>query len=83
MLYDLAAPWWMPLNDAAQQWVFGERGGSVDTVIVDGKVVVENGRALTIDEKAVLNAAKIDPAQCAQPQCGRAGAIARGCRRAE
>jgi len=58
VLYDLAAPWWVPLNDAAQQWVFGERGGSVDTVIVDGKVVVENGRAHTIDEKAVLNAAK-------------------------
>jgi cytosine/adenosine deaminase-related metal-dependent hydrolase len=58
VLYDLSAPWWVPLNDPAQQWVFGERGGSVDTVIVDGKVVVENGRALTIDEKAVLSAAK-------------------------
>jgi 5-methylthioadenosine/S-adenosylhomocysteine deaminase len=58
VLYDLSAPWWVPLNDPAQQWVFGERGGSVDTVIVDGKVVVENGRALHIDEKAVLNAAR-------------------------
>jgi 5-methylthioadenosine/S-adenosylhomocysteine deaminase len=58
VLYDLSAPWWVPLNDPAQQWVFGERGGSVDTVIVDGKVLVENGRALTIDEKAVLSAAK-------------------------
>jgi cytosine/adenosine deaminase-related metal-dependent hydrolase len=58
VLYDLSAPWWVPLNDPAQQWVFGERGGSVDTVIVDGKVVVENGRALFIDEKAVLNAAR-------------------------
>jgi 5-methylthioadenosine/S-adenosylhomocysteine deaminase len=58
VLYDLSAPWWVPLNDPAQQWVFGERGGSVDTVIVDGKVIVEAGRALTIDEKAVLSAAK-------------------------
>ena len=58
VLYDLSAPWWVPLNDPAQQWVFGERGGSVDTVIVDGKVVVENGRALFIDEKAVLAAAR-------------------------
>jgi cytosine/adenosine deaminase-related metal-dependent hydrolase len=58
VLYDLSAPWWVPLNDPAQQWVFGERGGSVDTVIVDGKVVIENGRALFIDEKAVLNAAR-------------------------
>ena len=58
VLYDLSAPWWVPLNDPAQQWVFGERGGSVDTVIVDGKVVVENGKVLTIDEKAVLSAAR-------------------------
>jgi len=58
VLYDLSAPWWVPLNDPAQQLVFGERGGSVDTVIVDGKIVVEQGRALTIDEKAVLAAAK-------------------------
>jgi len=58
VLYDLSAPWWVPLNDPAQQWVFGERGGSVDTVIVDGKVIVENGRARSVDEKAVLSAAK-------------------------
>jgi cytosine/adenosine deaminase-related metal-dependent hydrolase len=58
VLYDLSAPWWVPLNDPAQQFVFGERGGAVDTVIVDGNVVVEQGRALTIDEKAVLAAAK-------------------------
>ena len=58
VLYDLSAPWWVPLNDPAQQFVFGERGGSVDTVIVDGRIVVEQGRALTIDEKAVLAAAK-------------------------
>ena len=58
VLYDLSAPWWMPLNDPVQQFVFGERGGSVDTVIVDGRIVVEQGRALTIDEKAVLAAAK-------------------------
>jgi len=58
VLYDLSAPWWIPLNDPAQQLVFGERGGSVDTVIVDGAVVVENGRHTTIDEKAVLNAAR-------------------------
>lgn len=59
VLYDLSAPWWVPLNDPAQQLVFGERGGSVDTVIVDGNVTVENGRAVTIDEKAVLDAARL------------------------
>ncbi len=58
VLYDLAAPWWVPLNDPAQQFVFGERGGSVVTVIVDGKVVLEDGRPLTIDETAIVAAAR-------------------------
>jgi 5-methylthioadenosine/S-adenosylhomocysteine deaminase len=58
VLYDLSAPSWVPLNDPAQQLVFGERGGSVDTVIVDGSVLVESGRTVTIDEEAVLRAAK-------------------------
>jgi 5-methylthioadenosine/S-adenosylhomocysteine deaminase len=58
VLYDLSAAWWVPLNDPTQQWVFGERGGSVDTVIIDGRVVVENGSVVTIDEDAVLNAAR-------------------------
>jgi cytosine/adenosine deaminase-related metal-dependent hydrolase len=58
VLHDLAASWWVPLNDAAQQWVFGERGGSVDTVIVDGRVVVEGGRATLIDEAVILAAAR-------------------------
>lgn len=58
VLYDLSAPWWVPLNDAEQQWVFGERGGSVRTVLVDGRVVVKDGRALLIDEAGVRAAAK-------------------------
>jgi 5-methylthioadenosine/S-adenosylhomocysteine deaminase len=58
VLYDLEAPWWTPLNDIEQQFVFGERGGSVDTVIVDGRVVLAEGRPLFIDESSVLNAAK-------------------------
>lgn len=58
VLYDLDASWWTPLNDIEQQLVFGERGGSVDTVIVDGRVVLAEGRPLFIDEAAVLKAAR-------------------------
>ena len=58
VLYDLSAPWWVPLNDALQQLIFGERGGSVHTVIVDGEILVEDGRATTIDEPAIIAAAK-------------------------
>ncbi len=58
VLYDLDQSWWVPLNDVAQQFVFGERGGSVRHVLVDGKVVIEDGRLTTIDEAAVIAAAK-------------------------
>lgn len=58
VLYDLAAPWWIPLNDPAQQLVFGERGGSVRTVIVDGAVVLDEGRLTGIDEALVLQEAR-------------------------
>ena len=73
VLYDLAATWWVPLNDPEQQFVFGERGGSVRTVIVDGRPVIRDGRALLVDEDAVGRVVKdILPAVRA-----RNGAIAR------
>ena len=58
VLYDLDASWWVPLNDAGQQFVFGERGGSVRSVIVDGKMVMEDGRILAFDEAEVIAEAK-------------------------
>jgi 5-methylthioadenosine/S-adenosylhomocysteine deaminase len=43
-----------PLNDVMSQLVFCENGSSVDTVIVNGDVVVEGGRLKKLEEKAVL-----------------------------
>ena len=50
---DLSAPQYVPLNSAARQTVFAESGESVDTVIVDGQVVLENRRLTAIDEDAL------------------------------
>jgi cytosine/adenosine deaminase-related metal-dependent hydrolase len=58
VLYDLDSPTWLPLNDAHQQFVFGERGAGVRRVIIDGQLVMDQGRILTFDEKAVLSAAR-------------------------
>lgn len=58
VLYDLSHTWWTPLNDAEQQFVFGERGASVDTVIVDGRVVIRGGRSALVDETAILVATR-------------------------
>lgn len=51
MLIDLSDPSFVPLNSAARQVVYTEAGRGVKTVLVDGRVVVDNGRITTIDEK--------------------------------
>ena len=47
-----------PLNDVVNQIVFCENGSNVDTVIVNGEVVVEGGRLTKVDEMAVLKLAE-------------------------
>lgn len=55
-----------PLNDVLGQIVFCENGGSVDSVLVDGEVVVEARRLTKVDEAEVLRLAtqarlRLDP----------------------
>lgn len=59
-------PAFTPLNDVVGQIVFCENGNSVDTVIVNGEVVVESGGATKVDESDVLRLAiearqRLDP----------------------
>jgi 5-methylthioadenosine/S-adenosylhomocysteine deaminase len=42
-----------PLADPVKALVYAETGGAVDTVVVDGRVVVERGRVTTVDEDRV------------------------------
>jgi 5-methylthioadenosine/S-adenosylhomocysteine deaminase len=51
-------PAFTPLNDVMGQLVFCENGNSVDTVIVNGEIVVESGNAKRVDERAVLQLAE-------------------------
>jgi cytosine/adenosine deaminase-related metal-dependent hydrolase len=55
VLHDLSAPFWTPLNDPATQLVFGASGATVDTVIVDGKVLVQGGRIVAFDMQPILD----------------------------
>ncbi len=52
-IIDLTDPSVVPLNSAARQLVFTESGRSVETVIVDGRVVVRDRKITTIDERAL------------------------------
>lgn len=48
-----------PLNDVIHQLVYCEGGQSVDTVLVDGKVVVRNGLLTSVEETALIQ--KVEP----------------------
>jgi 5-methylthioadenosine/S-adenosylhomocysteine deaminase len=52
-LLDLTDPSFVPLNSVARQVVFTESGRAVETVIVDGRIVIADRKITTIDERAL------------------------------
>ena len=53
VLHDTDRPEWRPLLNVMNQLVWSADGRGVHTVLVDGNVVVENGRSTLIDEDAL------------------------------
>jgi 5-methylthioadenosine/S-adenosylhomocysteine deaminase len=53
MILDLKEPAFVPFNSATRQIVFAESGRAVETVMVGGRLVVRNGRLVTVDEAAL------------------------------
>ena len=43
-----------PLNNIDMHLVYCENGGSIETVMVEGEIVVEDGRVLTCDEAEIM-----------------------------
>jgi 5-methylthioadenosine/S-adenosylhomocysteine deaminase len=58
VLYDLTAPQWVPLNDPIQHLVHVEDGSAVDTVLINGRVVVDQGPVTTFDAAALIAEAR-------------------------
>lgn len=54
-LIDLSDAAWVPFNSAVRQLVHSESGRGVRTVIVNGRVVVDQGRLVTVDERALAD----------------------------
>jgi guanine deaminase len=52
-IIDLTDPSYVPLNSVARQLVFTEGGRGVETVMVDGRIVIDSRRITTIDERAL------------------------------
>ncbi|MBM4441904.1 MAG: amidohydrolase family protein [Candidatus Rokubacteria bacterium] len=53
VLYDLDVPEWRPLLDPVNSLVYAASGASVRSVVIDGRVVLDDGRVTTIDETDV------------------------------
>src|SRR5262245_24506930 len=51
--YDLNTPEWRPLLNPLNNLVYAATGASVRTVIIDGRVVLDDGRLTTLDERAL------------------------------
>jgi len=51
---DLGTTYYHPRNDLIQHLVYCEVGSSVRTVLIDGRVVLDEGRVTTVDETAIL-----------------------------
>jgi guanine deaminase len=55
---DLGHITYVPLHDAVRQLVFGESGAAVAGVMINGELILWDGRMLTIDEPALRRKAK-------------------------
>jgi len=59
-LFNLNRPEWVPTHrfNVIRNLIYSASGDSVDTVIIDGKVTVEHGRCLTVDEDEIYREAR-------------------------
>ena len=69
VLYDLDTPEWRPLLNPVNNLVYAATGASVRTVLIDGRVVLDEGRLTTLDERALYERAEA----LARRQIARAG----------
>jgi 5-methylthioadenosine/S-adenosylhomocysteine deaminase len=58
VLVDMKKPHLTPLHNVMSHLVYSAVGGDVDTVIVDGKVLMQGRKVLTLDEDEVLDGAQ-------------------------
>jgi imidazolonepropionase-like amidohydrolase len=58
VLIDLSTSNYVPMVNLPRHLVYGEDGRSIRMVMVDGKIVVEDGRVVTVDEEGLLEEAR-------------------------
>lgn len=73
VIFDLDQPEWRPLLDPVNTLVYSASGASVQTVMVDGRLVLDDRRVTMVDELEVLTRVE----RLARPYHARAGLAAR------
>lgn len=58
VLYDLNRPEWCPHHNLVSLLVYSASSASADTMICNGKVIMEKGKVLTMDEERILHEAQ-------------------------
>ncbi len=53
VLYDMNKPYWYPRHDRKSLFIYAANSSDADTVIVNGKLLMQRGKLLTIDEEKV------------------------------
>ena len=76
-LFRLDEMCFVPLNSAIRQLVFGDAAPALDKVIVDGRLVVDQGRLLTIDLTALRREAEACAAELVRSLSGSGFACSR------
>ncbi|MDO8475744.1 MAG: amidohydrolase family protein [Candidatus Rokubacteria bacterium] len=73
VIFDLDLPEWRPLLDPVNTLVYSASAASVRTVVVDGRVLLDDRRVTTVDEREALTRAE----RLSGPYLARAGLAAR------
>ncbi|HEV2057699.1 MAG TPA: amidohydrolase family protein [Methylomirabilota bacterium] len=73
VIFDLDLPEWRPLLDPVNTLVYSSSAASVRTVVVDGRVLLDDRRVTTVDEREALARAE----RLSGPYLARAGLAAR------
>jgi len=54
LLFDLDRPEWVPLHNPISNLCHGASGDSIDTVVIDGTVIVQKGEFVNIDARELM-----------------------------
>lgn len=57
VIIDLNNPFAAPVHNPVSSLVYASTGCEVDTVIIDGEIIMEYGKLLTMDEELIINTA--------------------------